>query len=157
MYHPVKSRTNLMLESVWSAVHDTAACVNPNNLVLSGCHDKRHRCKCDECHCHIAVVSSNDRTCHFSRFMDFSKIWSVLACQLGKRGHIKGVLQKMSSILYKQVHEIIYSLKMPISLWVHWWSKGINDDAKRVTSMEFIHWIPWNNLNFPRQEGIPCL
>ena len=33
----------------------------------------------------------------------------------------------------------------------------INNDAKRVTSMEFIHWIPWNNLNFPRQEGIPCL
>ena len=35
--------------------------------------------------------------------------------------------------------------------------QGIRDSAKRTTLMEFIHWIPWNNLNFPRQESIPCL
>ena len=86
-----------MLESVCSSV--TAACVNPNDLVPCPCHHKIHRC--NDCHCHIAVVSSNDRTCHFSRFMDFSKIWSVLACELklGNSGHIKGVLERVGIVL----------------------------------------------------------
>ena len=78
------------------------------------------------------------------------------------RSHVGWELRKMSGKNYSE------DLWRDGRIWSAWaWPAAesrnalnelrINNDAKRVTSMEFIHWIPWNNLNFPRQEGIPCL
>ena len=93
-----------------------------------------------------------------------TKVWlcHIFLGDQKPRSHVGWELRKMSGKNYSE------DLWRDGRIWSAWACPAaessnalnglrINNDAKRVTSMEFIHWIPWNNLNFPRQEGIPCL